>query len=212
MIKLTKYWCSLVAVLGCLTASAEDSYLYWMVDVGDALVYAQGRGAQISSVQLKYFNDTGDSGYLNLLAQNGASLGESVAWGADTTTPNSVLQYNEIGGGSTDPGDVSVCGFWASLSSQTGWKNGYSFVVELFNDSTWVGQSAELSYNDAVTEGLISFGKMTPPPIPWAAATFAVPEPNSALLMLLGCAVLALRRRRSGGSDSFSASEGGCET
>ena len=190
----------LAAVLGIASAvRAEDSYLYWMVDVDAATEYAVSRGYQFDenlSAKIRVLgNDTPADTYLPLLYEDGFLIGDSV--------DGATISYTWGFGA-----------FWASLGNvQAGYcREGYSYVVELFYDSDWIGQSAELSYNEAVTDEVISFSKMSPPTGLWMPAPYAVPEPNSALLMLLGCAVLALRRRRSGGPDSFSASEGGCET
>lgn len=191
----------LAVVLGIASAvRAEDSYLYWMVDVDAATEYAVSRGyafdENLSAKVRVLGNDAPADIYLPLLYKDGYLIGDSVGYPAIRDA------WDNYGA------------FWASLGNmQSGYcREGYSYVVELFYDSSWIGQSAELSYNEAVTGNLISFSKMSPPTGLWMPAPYAVPEPNSALLMLLGCAVLALRRRRSGRSDSFSASEGGCET
>ena len=85
-------------------------------------------------------------------------------------------------------------GFFASLADID--TSSASFVVELFNESgTWLAQSAALS-GSAAAAYIYNGGISAPPAVPWTAGSFAIPEPTSGLLMLLGIAGLALRRKR----------------
>ena len=72
---------------------------------------------------------------------------------------------------------------------------GYSFFVELWNDSSAVLKSEVKSYSDL--SGYISSMKgMSTPANAYGFSSFtAVPEPTSGLLLLLGVAGLALRRK-----------------
>ena len=80
-------------------------------------------------------------------------------------------------------------GFYAQLGSSSS-----SFFVELYNSSDkFVAQSGPLAYSLAA---IYSGGMATPPSTPSSFSSFAIPEPSSGLLMLVGCAVLGLRRRK----------------
>lgn len=69
-----------------------------------------------------------------------------------------------------------------------------SFVVELWNGDAWVGQSI---IDSSVAQNYIYGGGMSIPSAMVASITsVSIPEPNSALLMLVGCAMLGLRRRK----------------
>ena len=62
----------------------------------------------------------------------------------------------------------------------------------------FVGRSDTLNYNSALAY-VTTFGTSQPLANPWSPTSFttaAVPEPSSALLMLLGCAGLALKRKK----------------
>lgn len=76
---------------------------------------------------------------------------------------------------------------------------GYSFYVELYNaslDSVYKGQT--VSYDQLAASGYISTGGVSLPTFT-ATSGFngaSVPEPTSGVLLLIGGAMLALRRRR----------------
>ena len=167
----------LAGVLGAFSVSAADeSFLYWMVDTSD------GTADKITydSVQVRAFK-TDD--------------------GVDS--PGSVLTLyygNAIEAGTYVSAEDAIAGlpFYASLATSYG--SSYSYVVELFNDSVKVGQSATLLYTDAMARNyveLMTTAGTLPVMSTWSAGGFtAVPEPNSAMLVILGCVALALRRRK----------------
>lgn len=168
----------LIALVALATAFGvrADSYLYWMV--GDSVSMKSGAtetttdfsGYKYAAVGV-WNATTGESaGYLNLFGSNGADLGTTVG--------------------------MKGSSFYADLASYT---DGYSFYIELFNDQGSVGRSEDLLSYNAAMEYITSFGTATPPTSKWAPSSFttaAIPEPSSALLMLLGCAGLALKRKK----------------
>lgn len=86
----------------------------------------------------------------------------------------------------------------------TGWNSGAldgaMFYVELFNDSgAFMAQSEGITYSDLLTHIDMNYAGSGIPTAASGPAVFiqyAVPEPTSGLLMLLGIAGLALRRKR----------------
>lgn len=155
-----------------------SSYLYWMVGT-EANSYEYG------AVKIHAIANTGASTgdyYLDLYAGNGTLIGEGDAGVAEKyiTSSQSANQ-----------------GYYALLSAAD-YKN-YTYVIELFNDSAFVAQSfpdltsATIDAYVATTQSSTGIQELV---TAWKPTTYAVPEPNSALLLLLGCAGLALRRRR----------------
>lgn len=153
-------------------AMAEDSYLYWMV--GDSLTWKEGTAQDYSQMAVGVIDASGKNvGHLNCFAYGGSGFG------GDLVDKGSGAWYANLGG-------------YASGS--------YSFYIKLFNDNMdFVGRSQDiLSYNSALAY-TTTFGTSQPLATPWAPSSFttaAAPEPSSALLLLLGCAGLALKRKR----------------
>ena len=169
----------LAGVLGAFSASAiEGSFLYWMVNTSD------GTTDEITydRVQVRAYTGTDvDSGSaLTLYYGNGSQV--------DTDMGTTFMSASDVADGLP---------FYAALATSYG--SSYSYVVELFNDSVKVGESAPLLYTDAMAKNIayVTSAGTLPASAVWSAGGFtAVPEPNSALLVILGCAALALRRRK----------------
>jgi len=90
------------------------------------------------------------------------------------------------------------------LSSLVGGPSAYSFFVELgtYSSSTFTSMAsnggAPVSYDDLATDGYIYEGNMSSVPFAsiWHGGPSAVvPEPTSGLMLLLGAAMLGLRRK-----------------
>lgn len=73
-----------------------------------------------------------------------------------------------------------------------------SFFVELLNGSTWTAQSEAKTYADLLAAGNIFKSGSIAPATANAASfgSYAVPEPTSGLLFLVGGMLLGLKRRR----------------
>lgn len=166
----------LAGVLGAFSVSAADeSFLYWMVDT-DATTDFTYNKVQVRAFETAAGIDS-EGSVLTLYYGNAIEAGTSVS-------------ADDVAGGLP---------FYASLADS--YTEGYSYVIELFNDSVKVGRSdTPLAYTTAAAQGYIA--QMTsagtlPAMSTWMAGGFtAVPEPNSAMLVILGCAALALRRRK----------------
>ncbi len=163
-------------------AADTDSYLYWMVNVNEA-----GYDYPYSAT-VKYDPGTegGSSSYLNLYwVDDGSKIntGTYVPSGADSSVGRDDLQAFRDSG----------WGFYAGLASNP---NYGSYIIELWGDSgnrigNWTIDAAEaMAY-------IAQNGIGVPATAAWAvAATLPIPEPTSGMLLLLGVAGLALRRRK----------------
>lgn len=161
---------SVLLVFAALAALADDSYLYWMI--GDTNPYGEG---SYDNVRVAATDDSGRVSYLNLYGPGGDFL--------DSTT----VSYEGITALKNDGQSL-----YAQLASN---KKYSSFVVELLNDNAFVAQSETLDYSEAMANYITTSNSMKLA-ASWAPTSFAVPEPNSAMLLLIGCAALGLRRRR----------------
>lgn len=156
-------------------AFAADSYLYWMLD--SELSWANNESpSTYNTVKIGVMdNGTGkNAGYLNLYAGDNTSLGTSIS-------------------------GVSA-GFETSAYAKFGTTTGYSYYIELLNDSDIVGRSSDVLSYSALNDYIVSSLNSTAVPksawTPTSFTTATIPEPTSGLLMLFGLSALALRRKR----------------
>ena len=90
----------------------------------------------------------------------------------------------------------------ADVSAYASGSPEYAFIIELGNwdGSNWstLALSETASYADLVANNHIdtSSGYNPNPVAPWMPTSYVVPEPSSGLLLLVGAALLALRRRK----------------
>lgn len=124
---------------------------------------------------------------------------------------DNVISYLNFADGSDEAmlgneGDYMTGASWADISNYT--SNEYGFFVEIMNygkpntdpfgEDRWfvAGVSGVSSYQDLVSAGHVYSDSLSMPNISAAwAPTVAIPEPSGAFLILLGLAVINLRRR-----------------
>ena len=163
----------LASLLGSMVALADaDSYLYWMITTSDSYEYARIRAAANP--------DTATENYLTIY---NVGLGQI----SDADAKNRVTQGQVAGEAAF--GDGLYAGMIDSANLPA------SFIVELYNaQDKFISQSVISS--SAVANYLYRGGIGVPPSSYISVSSFAIPEPSSGLLMLVGCAVLGLRRRK----------------
>lgn len=171
--KAIKLFVTFVAISLTYLASAE--YLYWQI--GDS-----SKGG----------SNTIEFNYALLYADNG--------------TEKIILPTNVEGGGMFGKDDLTLTTAMpepAMTDIGFGFEN-YSFYVELvtWNDATQtetvVGVSEAMTYSDLASRGHITETDMGITMLeltPWMPATH-VPEPSSAMLLLLGAAFILLKRQK----------------
>ena len=164
-------------ILGAASVFAADSYLYWLPPDETMGLNGNYTAKVIANTGAWAWNGDGTGGagtYLNLYNGVGTDLSGTAATialgtGADNGT------------------------FFADAAGMAG----KTFYIELWNDGgTLVGISEGLAYSSA---GLGALAGMGTPGTLWQGMNFSaapIPEPNSGLLMLIGCALLGLRRKQ----------------
>jgi len=173
--------------LGTLALQADDSYIYWLQDT------ATGSGVDVGgtyTARLVAFEGTsewvyGGGTYLTLYkAGEGGTPNVSTGYASS--------QVNLLDGGNTPR--------YANITAATG-SSGWTYFIELFNEqgSIFARSSEGLSSANASAYVYTSNTGMSVPANGFSAPTFvaaSVPEPTSGLMLLIGSALLALRRKR----------------
>ena len=188
-------------------ASAGDDILYWMID-NSATVEKDGVTTSIASFFENYDAPSG-SAFAARVRVTGGDIqdGQDVfldlyipGYGVDEGGGEYGVEFSDVGGywGAGVPtGNQSPSGEFSAGTPE------YSFIVELGNiDSsdnwTTVATSASAAYSD-LGDFIHETFDINPGQIGvWSPTTFtaSVPEPSSGLLMAVGLALLALRRKR----------------
>ena len=205
---LFKIAACLAVALTAGVASAGDDVLYWMVD-NSATVEKDGVTSSISSFFESYDAPDG-SAFAARVRVTGGDIqdGQDVfldlyipGYGLDEGGGEYGVEFSEVGGywGAGVPtGNQSPSGDFSAGSPE------YSFIVELGNiDSsdnwTTVATSAAATYSSLADYIHQTFDMNPSSMAVWTPTEFAaVPEPSSGLLVTIGLAVLALRRKRKG--------------
>lgn len=186
-----------MAFAGAFSACAEGDglqVLWWQV--GD---WEDETGASLGDVIVERLNNGGYT--------TAAELGVDSARIREVTTDTylQILDIDEYGNTLDFTLDsMGVPMTWvADVSDFASGSAGYAFVIELGNyeSGIWstLAVSESASYADLYGNGHIVTSTGTYDPqyaAPWAPTSYVMPEPDSALLTLMGCALLALKRKR----------------
>lgn len=177
---------SFIAVMSMAVVASADM-MYWQVSSNDAGVAAAG-ASEYAYASILYRTD------------GGATKTALTSY----VSPTASTGYTKVGADA-----LNTKGYYADLAGLSGLGTGtpsYQFVIELYNaDGTALANSGWADYSDLQTyvskaEFNSNWTSMTAgfgsgSSAHWSAGA-AVPEPTSGLLMLIGAAMLGLRRRK----------------
>ncbi len=186
--------------IAVLAASAQASYLYWQVNLGNLSTSDGGSTYTFNGHNVADFT-------IGIKDNTGATVAHATSYGYYSSVSDAYVTFTP----STSASVANVKGntyLVATIDSQYAQSNSsYSYYIEINGyDSVYknetnygmIGQSESLSYADAVSMGRISsdLHSMAAAAQAWTGGAYAAPEPTSGLLLLVGGALLALRRRR----------------
>ncbi len=209
MIKgVSRFAALFAAILATGVLPADEAVLYWMVD-DTATVNDHGTITPIAS-------------FLPAETDNSYSAARIRVTGGNITGDVFLDVYDSDGTLQVGAGALGIAfgdsgsGYWGAgvptgnqspLNGYAGTNPEYSFIIELGNVS-WDGTTASwvdtiavsqaASYSDISRYVHPSFDLNPSTGEAWAPTAYTVPEPSSGLLVLIGGALLALRRRRKG--------------
>lgn len=195
-VRLLVFICASVA--STVVAAADGEVLWWTVGENYRSITATAEDGSVTTagdlgvtdVRVRYDSDDGaSSGYLTFFGIN---------------EDESVSVYDGSAGLGAEYGMGLPAEYFGDLSGLSG--TSYSFVIELGNytDGRWTRTSMEserVSYGDLVSKNHIVEWKHDYPDYgsAWSPGNYSVvPEPSSGILVLIGGALLALRRRHGG--------------
>ena len=190
------------AAAAAIASCTNADVLYWTVNDSASTVDVNGKTPVASWVQ----DDYSAWDYAALVKYDNAVSDQANASGGTAVTSTPANSSGATGAGFISKSQLAD---WeAAAADMNSYSSGY-FYVELFNSGDRVGRSGE--YLQMVDNGeggyklvnssgkdFLSTSQFTVDSIVWnGGATFvAVPEPTSGLMLLLGAAVLGLRRKR----------------
>ena len=173
----------MMAMAAAGAALGDYAYLYWEVNppTGGDPWLTEGRAF--------------DYAYLRAVDQGGNVIGDPIRnYDASLQPAGGAEASYSTGDGPALATEVPVFGDISTYASSL-----YGFVVEAYLDNELLWTSGAKWFDDLAAGNHIWRGDPSAMSGDLAVATYMVPEPSSALMLLLGLAGLALRRRRGEG-------------
>jgi len=169
----------LIAGAALMASASHAAYLYWQVD---------------DSVLLGY-NETAPSGYevgpgaYAVLKDSNGNSYQSATYGADGLVTDGKASINQSYYSELSGDDPSAYSYFVEIYNSDNYVIARSAVVNSESGSDWTS-----AYADSLRTSELS---QIPNVTVWHSGSFsAVPEPTSGLMVLLGAAMLGLKRKR----------------
>ena len=200
---------SILIFAACVARADDDNLLLWFFEdpiikdvdgstisggAGGIVGRGEAAGKTVNAVRISVKDSSGHTVYLNL-SDTKINASDRKNWTSWVGLP-----------ALTDKGDLWFAGpGYADLSELTLSDTGLTFMMELGHvtlgadgvDWTLLASSEGAALKDLVDGGHIIANELSAQgTFDWGGAGYAVPEPSSGLLVLIGGALLALRRRR----------------
>ena len=208
--KLYRFALFAAAVMASTVLVAGEEILYWMVDDSASITINSPGSPSTTATIGEYFGSMAEtsSGFAARVRVTGGDIQDGDAVFLDLYIPG---QGVDVGGGEYGVLFSNVGGYWGAgvptgnQSPSGNYAAGtpeYNFIVELGNldsDDNWttVAYSAPADYSSLGAYIHETFDLNPGQFAAWTPTSFtAVPEPSSGLLVVIGCALLALRRKR----------------
>lgn len=187
--KTVSYIFAILGILFFLSARGEGNILWWLVEPDDTVEDWYGSESSVAGIGASAFRLRVDGGqeptYLDFQVR--LPTGDMYTMNGEVGSPLPMDSFANVAAYVSD----------AYSSAE------YTFSVELGNiaNGEWVKtlvSSAPVSYNWLKSEKHIGSWDDINADLtnPWKPSSYSVPEPSSGLLMLIGGALLALRRRK----------------
>ena len=208
--KLYRFALFAATVMASTVLVAGEEILYWMVDDSASITINSPGSPSTTTTIGDYFGSMAEtsSGFAARVRVTGGDIQDGEAVFLDLYIPG---QGGDVGGGEYGVLFSEVGGYWGAgvptgnQSPSGGYAAGtpeYSFIIELGHidsndDWTTVARSAPADYSSLGAYIHETFDLNPGQFAVWTPTSFtAVPEPSSGLLVVIGCALLALRRKR----------------
>lgn len=177
--------------------ASQASYLFWQVNLADEGLTKVSEGNYT-------FNNNAVTGFRVAGVSGAEDTYTAYTWGGSTAadsvgrlkTGTGYASYGGYATAANASGNTYLVADVTTISAST-----YTYYVEILGaGSSVIGVGTTgLTYADAVTQGRLvnSLSDIGASPLEaWTGGAYAAPEPTSGLLLLVGGALLALRRRR----------------
>ena len=190
------------ALLAAVSFAGDNDVLYWMVDTGANVTSQDGTTTSTVADFLAGYSQPADSSFAARVRVSGDGVSDDTF--LDLFYPGDGDYFRELGDLGVELDYLSESAMQSPLGSYGSPE--YSFIVEIGNvvwsdggsSGTWttLATSEATSYSDLGRFITQTLSLDIPQSAAWAQPSFAaVPEPSGGLLLVMGVAILALRRR-----------------